>query len=244
MLFLSIDTSGKSGGVTLAEGDEKTFRVLESTPIAGGTFSAQLVPTVASLLQKHGYGPTDLGGFVVVSGPGSFTGLRVGLSAVKGLAEVLQTPIAVVSLLEALAVLSEQQGRIVAALDAGREEVYFGICDVTGRRGSRIEEHLLPHGEFLSKIKDENIEQIVTSDDSMVQLGMSAGLPVQKIERPDSGAVAPIGLQKLLAGETVGVQELDANYIRRSDAEIFSSGQPGAKTQDYQNTQRIDAPPK
>src|SRR5215831_17921571 len=106
MLILGIDTSGKSGGITLAEGDAQSFRVVESCPIAGGTFSAQLVPTIAGVLERHGHGAQDLDGFAVVSGPGSFTGLRVGLSAVKGLVEVLGKPIATVSLLEALAVSS------------------------------------------------------------------------------------------------------------------------------------------
>src|SRR5437588_7684932 len=106
MLILAIDTSGKSGGITLAEGNDTSFRVLESSPIAGGTFSAQLVPTLASLLQKHGLTVTDIDGFAAVSGPGSFTGLRVGLSAIKGLAEVLKKPIAAISLLEALATFS------------------------------------------------------------------------------------------------------------------------------------------
>src|SRR5215468_10476288 len=100
MLLIGIDTSGKSGGVTFAEGDERTFRVLGSSPIAGGTFSAQLVPTIARLLETHGAKLAEIGGFAVASGPGSFTGLRVGLSAIKGLAEILGCPIATVSLLE------------------------------------------------------------------------------------------------------------------------------------------------
>src|SRR5436309_15394379 len=136
MLVLAIDTSGKSGGITLAEGDRSSFRVLESAPIAGGTFSAQLVPTLASLLQKHGLAAADLGGFAAVSGPGSFTGLRVGLSAIKGLAEVLKKPIATVSLLEALASLAKENGRVVAALDAGRQEIFFGLYEVSDGRAT------------------------------------------------------------------------------------------------------------
>src|SRR5215468_1442862 len=131
MLILSIDTSGKSGGITLAQGDKTSFRLLSSTPIAGGTFSAQLVPTLASLLEKHRLAATDIAGFVVVSGPGSFTGLRVGLSAIKGLAEILKKPIATVSLLEALAISSGLQSRVAAAMDAGREEVFWGLYDVS-----------------------------------------------------------------------------------------------------------------
>src|SRR5215467_13545995 len=130
MLILGIDTSGKSGGVTLAEGDERTFRVLGSTPIAGGTFSAQLVPTIAGLLETYGSKLAEIGGFAVASGPGSFTGLRVGLSAIKGLAEILGRPIATVSLLEALALAPGTPGSIAAALEAGRTEVFYTLYQV------------------------------------------------------------------------------------------------------------------
>ena len=109
MLILAIDTSGQSGGITLAEADAGSFRVIESAAIAGGTFSAQLIPTLAALLKKHEYGVKDLGGFAAASGPGSFTGLRVGLSAIKGLAETLHKPIATVSVLEALASLADRR---------------------------------------------------------------------------------------------------------------------------------------
>src|SRR5260370_8197495 len=123
MVILSIDTSGKSGGITLAEGDGGSFRVVESAAIAGGTFSAQLIPTLATLLKKHGHGVEDLDGFAAVSGPGSFTGLRVGLSAVKGLAEILQRPITVLSLLEALATQPDAQRTIAHALHPSQDEI-------------------------------------------------------------------------------------------------------------------------
>ena len=62
MLILAIDTSGQSGGITLAEADTGSFRVIESAAIAGGTFSAQLIPTLAALLKKHGHRAADIGG--------------------------------------------------------------------------------------------------------------------------------------------------------------------------------------
>lgn len=222
MLILSIDTSGRSGGITLAEGDEESFRVVESSPIAGGTFSAQLIPTLASMLQQHGFAAKDLAGLVAVSGPGSFTGLRVGLSAIKGLAEILKTPIATVSLLEALVISSGQQGQVAAALDAGRDEIFFGLYNIAGERGFILKEQLLTIPEFASLIEKPEATLLVTSDETVAGLASSAGVRVQKADRPGSEAAAQIGLRKLLAGETVGVEELDANYIRRSDAEIFS----------------------
>jgi tRNA threonylcarbamoyladenosine biosynthesis protein TsaB len=223
MLLLGIDTSGKSGGITLAEGDLDSFRILDSSAIAGGTFSAQLVPTLADLLQKHGFKVSDLDGFVPVSGPGSFTGLRVGLSAVKGLAEVLNKPIAPVSLLEALVTLSPEQGRIAAALDAGREQVFLGLYLLGNGQAKELSEQLLTRDEFLEELRGSQALRLITSDHSVAGIAAGSGVNVQQVERPGSEIAARIGLRKLLAGDTVSVDDLDANYIRRSDAEIFSS---------------------
>jgi tRNA threonylcarbamoyladenosine biosynthesis protein TsaB len=225
MLILGLDTTGKSGGITLAEGDKQSFRVVASCPIAGGTFSAQLVPTIASLLEKHGFAAKDIGGLAVASGPGSFTGLRVGLSAVKGLAEVLGTPIAAVSLLEALASFSGKPGRVVAALDAGRSEVFVGLYQISAAgEASKISERLLGWSEFLQQLNDGNLQGAITSDDPLAQLAAAANGKVQirVVERPGSEIIARLGLKKLLAGQTVSVEALEANYLRSSDAELFS----------------------
>ncbi len=219
MLILGIDTSGKFGGVTLAEGDQHNFRVLGSAAIEGGTFSAQLVPTVARLLEQNSLTPEALDGFAVASGPGSFTGLRVGLSAVKGLAEILQKPIATVSLLEALAISANTHGKIRTALDAGRSEIYFGLYEVSGGSAAMIKEQLLTRPEFITEAEavSRNTHAIVTPDASIAQLSLA----IRVLERPTSELIARMGLSKLLRGETVAIEALDANYIRRSDAEIF-----------------------
>lgn len=224
MLILGIDTSGKSGGVTLADSGEHSFCVLASAPIAGGTFSAQLVPTVAALLQQHNFGVRDLDGFAVASGPGSFTGLRVGLSAVKGLAEVLHKPIVTVSLLEALATTSPAQGRVISALDAGRSEVFFGLYEVNGSVASRVTEQLVSGTEFVEQAKSSGIAMVVTSDPSIGRLASATAARIQILERPDSSVIARIGAGKLRSGESISVEALDANYLRRSDAEIFFKG--------------------
>jgi tRNA threonylcarbamoyladenosine biosynthesis protein TsaB len=225
MLILGVDTSGKSGGITLASGDGDSFHVFESVAIAGGTFSAQLVPTVAALLQKYGFVPEQLDGFVVVSGPGSFTGLRVGLSAVKGLAEILQKPIASISLLEALAACSGRKGSTVAtALDAGRNEIFCGLYQLGQGGGLKGAERLLAQAEFLAELANTRPVCLITSDHSVAELANSTRVPVQDEERPGVESVARLGLRKLLVGDTVSIEALDATYLRRSDAEIFFKG--------------------
>ena len=232
MLILAIDTSGASGGITLAEADAGSFRVVESAAIAGGTFSAQLIPTLAGLLKKHGYRAADIGGFAAASGPGSFTGLRVGLSAIKGLAETLHQPIATVSVLEALASLSDHRGRIAAAIDAGRKEVFLGIFEKSPEKPAqesdhallKLREELLGRQDFLAALAAEGPMWVITADAAIAELAFTSDSAVQVVTRPTSQDVARLGANKLLAGETVSVEELDANYLRRSDAELFFKG--------------------
>jgi tRNA threonylcarbamoyladenosine biosynthesis protein TsaB len=228
MLILAIDTSGQSGGITLAEADGGSFRLVESAAIAGGTFSAQLIPTLAALLKKHGYGVKDLGGFAAASGPGSFTGLRVGLSAIKGLAETLHKPIATVSVLEALASLADGAGKIAAAMDAGRKEVFLGLYEARGENSDRTwtmqREELLTEQDFLASLGTERPAAIITSDAALAELASSTHSAVVVVTPPGSEVIARIGAGKLLAGDTVSVEALDANYLRRSDAEIFFKG--------------------
>ncbi|HEY2912904.1 MAG TPA: tRNA (adenosine(37)-N6)-threonylcarbamoyltransferase complex dimerization subunit type 1 TsaB [Candidatus Angelobacter sp.] len=228
MLILAIDTSGQSGGITLAEANTGSFRVIESAAIAGGTFSAQLIPTLATLLKKYGYGVKDLDGFAAASGPGSFTGLRVGLSAIKGLAETLHKPIATVSVLEALASLADREGKIAAAIDAGRKEVFLGLYQACGENFDRTlvmqREELFTQQDFLAALVTEQPAVIITSDPALAELASSSHSAVVVVTPPGSEVVARIGAAKLLAGETVSVEALDANYLRRSDAEIFFKG--------------------
>jgi tRNA threonylcarbamoyladenosine biosynthesis protein TsaB len=224
MLILAIDTSGQSGGITLAEADAGSFRVVESAAIAGGTFSAQLIPTLAALLKKHGYGVKDLGGFAAASGPGSFTGLRVGLSAIKGLAETLHKPIATVSVLEALASLADRPGKIAAAMDASRKEVFLGLYEKSDNALQMQGEELLTQQDFLATLGTERPAVIITGDAALAELASSSHSSVVVVTPPGSEVIARIGARKLLAGDTVSVEALDANYLRRSDAEIFFKG--------------------
>jgi len=176
------------------------------------------VPQIAALLTKHNFNKQQIDAFAVASGPGSFTGLRVGLAAIKALAEVLAKPIAAVSLLEAVAMAGGVEGDVIAALDAGRKEIYAGEYEVhaTSKRNS---ERLLTQEEFLEAAIAKTV---ITPDKTVCDVARSVALKVVEIEHPRSDAIARLGWHKILTGETVSPEALDANYIRRSDAEIFS----------------------
>lgn len=239
-ILLAVDTSGKNGSIALAAvtAGESGIDVVEVVPLAGGTFSAQLVPQIAALLARHGSTKSDIAAFAVVSGPGSFTGLRVGLAAIKALAEVLQKPIAAVSLLEAVAWSSSTPGRILAALNAGRNEIYAGdykrvdehpahdksACDQ--RTDRNLDPVLLKHSERLLTLEEFLAEAkampVVTPDVALLEIFRVKGLNCEQIDYPDGGVIARIGWQHLQRGQTVSPDELEANYIRRSDAEIFA----------------------
>ncbi len=223
MLLLAIDTTGKQGSVALARAGEPTadggdFEVIEIAPLVGGTFSAQLIPQVAELLSSNGFMKTAIGAFAVASGPGSFTGLRVGLAAAKALAEVLNKPIAAVSLLEVCVFTSGAQGKIMAALDAGRTDVYVGEYEIPAHARQVYREHLLTRSEFLSQAKGW---MVVTPDSVLAQAVTAAGLSVATLPPITATAVARLGWRKIQSGETVTPEQLEANYIRRTDAELL-----------------------
>jgi tRNA threonylcarbamoyladenosine biosynthesis protein TsaB len=226
MLLLVTDTSGKHGSVGLVRADAGSchIQLIETVPLAGGTFSAQLVPQIAGLLGKHGLSKHDLEAFVVVSGPGSFTGLRVGLAAIKALSETLRKPIVPVSLLEVVAVAAGAEGNVIAVLDAARGEVYAGEYEVN-RDGNRARnERLLPRSEFLSLAGGSVVS---TPDPVLADLARQTGLRVVLVT-VGAEAIAWVGYQRLRAGKTVTPEQLEANYIRRSDAEIFSKPVAGS----------------
>jgi tRNA threonylcarbamoyladenosine biosynthesis protein TsaB len=222
MLLLATDTSGQQGSIALANGNEDgSCEVIQVVPLTGGTFSAQLVPETATVLARNRFSLRDIGAFAVASGPGSFTGLRVGLAAIKGLAEVLLKPIASVSILEVMiAEAGHLTGRVVAALDAGRNEVYGAEPEMTRKADAPVG-RLFPRQEFLLWAEGGTV---ITPDDALAELAQSQGLSAERIARPGADAIARLGWKKILAGNTVLPEELEANYIRRSDAEIFSKG--------------------
>ncbi len=222
MLLLTANTSGRDGSIGLVRGEaDGICDLLESKRLNGGAFSAQLVPQIAALLSQHEFTKKDIGGFVVVSGPGSFTGLRVGLAAIKALAEVLAKPITAVSLLEAIAMESGIKGTVMAALDAGRQQVYVGEYEISYESARRINESLVTGEEFLQLLPGANI---VTPSSELAELTKGAGIHSQVIAAPDLRSIAALGWRKMLAGETLLPEDLEANYISRTHAEVLSTG--------------------
>jgi tRNA threonylcarbamoyladenosine biosynthesis protein TsaB len=223
MLLLAVDTSGRQGSIALARagercGDGNDVAVIADVPLAGGTFSAQLVPQIAALLSSHGFTKHDIGAFVVASGPGSFTGLRIGLAAVKALAEVLGKAIAAVSLLEGCVFTSGAQGKILAALDAGRGDVYVGEYEIPSDASQVPREDILTRSEFLSRARGW---RVVTPDSILAEAAVVAGLSVSTLPPISAAAVARLGWRKIQSGVTVTPTQLEANYIRRTDAEML-----------------------
>jgi tRNA threonylcarbamoyladenosine biosynthesis protein TsaB len=214
MLFISIDTSGRNGSVALCRGDANSFETLQLSILEGGTYSARLMPAIAELLQQNGFARNDIDGFVVVSGPGSFTGLRVGLSTVKGLCEVLNKPLVAVSMLEALA-LTHGSGAVTAILDAGRGEAYVGEYEGDAGSARMSREYIAKQSELTAT------SPMLTSHKAVAELLQSAGVNITLVEPIHADGIGRIGLRKLLAGDLADAASVDVNYIRRSDAELF-----------------------
>jgi tRNA threonylcarbamoyladenosine biosynthesis protein TsaB len=243
MLICAMDTSGRDGSLALAEANDPAqakgglewgtrasdFRVLHTAAIAGGTYSAKLIPTLSAALAETGKQRSEIGLLVVTSGPGSFTGLRVGLSTVKALAEVLHVPVVAISVLEAIAFAAGKQGILLSALDAQRNEVFVGEFEVERDSITTVREALVTGEDFVSWLGGKSVTTY-TPDATIEARLREANVSVERIARPSAEAYARLGLRKYLAGESSALDELDANYIRRSDAEIFSAPKLGIKS--------------
>ncbi|MEO5935832.1 MAG: tRNA (adenosine(37)-N6)-threonylcarbamoyltransferase complex dimerization subunit type 1 TsaB [Terriglobales bacterium] len=233
MLILALDTAHKNGSITLAQTDNHSFNLLQTLPVDGGAFSAQLVPRIAQLLGDNGFNKSAIDAYVACVGPGSFTGLRIGLSGIKGLAEVLPRPIAAVSSLEALAAagfatdaqpsspsdsLQNAPGPdiLLALLDAGRSEFYAGQYRRDGHHLIGISEALCTPDELKELLKQGTTS--VASQPAVADFVRAAGANCTTVPEIDSARIAEVGWRKLLAGDTISADALDANYLRRDDS--------------------------
>lgn len=214
--ILAIDTCGPTGSVALARLAGRDVEILGQTELAGRTYSATLVAAVAELLQSAGVGLRELGGIIVVNGPGSFTGVRVGLSAVKGLAEGAEIPVVALSRLE---VLSRKSGVPSSALNAHRGEVFLRLEQM----GSKPIEILAGPRE-LAVIDPVPVRVAVCDDEAAAVLAAAwPGAQLVRVPPPIAADAVRLGEARLIAGAVIDLALLDGHYLRRSDAEIFGT---------------------
>jgi tRNA threonylcarbamoyladenosine biosynthesis protein TsaB len=216
-LVLGIDTCGPSGSVALGRISGGSVQILGQKELAGRSYSATMVVAVEELLAECEATLRDLRAVVAVFGPGSFTGVRVGLSAVKGLAEPGGIPVVAVSRLGVLAWKASVQS---AALDAHRHEVFLRLNG----------EHTVPR-EMLAGVEELNaIEirpgRIATCDDAAAALlgGAWPRVELVRVEAPAAADAIECAMTEILREQFVDLALLDGHYLRRSDAEIF--GEP------------------
>ena len=218
MLILALDTTAEFGSIALA--DETGTR--EETLIhAPHGFGQALFPRVQSLLESQGVTLRHIDLFAAASGPGSFTGVRVGLAAIKGFANVLAKPAAGISNLAALAEFGTAELR-ATLIDARRGEVYAALYDSSGRQV--IGEAVLPFQRFLERLPAAPVEWIAT-DFTPFRAGVSGtrfeAYAVTIAPRALAGAVARIAIRNALAGHLCEPAFIEANYVRKSDAELL-----------------------
>jgi tRNA threonylcarbamoyladenosine biosynthesis protein TsaB len=220
MLILAIDTSGRRGSVALCRGDADCFETLQLMPLEGGSYSSRLVPTIDEILRQNRCTAGELDAFAIVSGPGSFTGLRVGLATVKGLCEILHKPLITISMLEAVVSARASAGHNTVIVDAGRGEIYVGEYELGSDGAACLREYIVKLNDLAER--DQGHEAL-TPDQTVFDLLRKKNVAVRLVEAVQADGIARIGLRKLLRGDTADHATVDVNYIRRSDAEIFST---------------------
>lgn len=194
--LLAIDTTSEVSSLALAEGG----RVLEEVALhSPDGFAHILFDEVERLLARHGMKITDIEGFAAAAGPGSFTGVRVGLTAAKGLAVATGRKVVAVSNLQALASFGTRPQR-APVIDARRGDIFGAVYDADLR---------LVSPEVVMKLDDF---VLTLSEDTEVINGASKHL---------AGAIARIAARRFEAGLAQDPAEIDANYVRRSDAELM-----------------------
>ena len=210
-LILAIDTTSKRGSIALAD----STGILEEAPLQSREgYGHILFPEIEALLKRHNLHLADIHIFAAASGPGSFTGVRVGLAAIKGLAEVQGQKVVAVSSLAAIAAFG-QTGERAVVIDAHRGEIYGAVYD---RNGSRLfQEVVLPMTTFLNRIPPTTTEWVTQNPPAEISAAAPAHFTQTEAPNQLAGAVARIALRST----PVDPAAVEANYVRRSDAELL-----------------------
>jgi len=210
--LLSLDTTGETGSIALVNENGVIEEITLASPDG---FAHVLFPAIEELLARHGVPLASIGCFAAASGPGSFTGVRVGLTAVKGLAEATGRKAAAVSNLRALASYGTRPLRAVV-IDARRGEVFGAVYDAALQTVCAETVAKLP--VWLASLPVEDLE-FITQGFPLEQAGVSHA--VKEAPRAIAGAVGMIAIGEFVRGKAQDPAAIDANYVRRSDAELF-----------------------
>ena len=216
-LLLAIDTCGPTGSVALARIQDGQIHLLGQIELEGRSYSSTLVAAVADLLSQYHVELSHLAAIVAVNGPGSFTGVRVGLSAVKGLAEPAQIPVISISRLE---VLASESCVPSTAIDAHRHEIFLRVHSPA----SPARELLASHAELAAIHPAPS--RIAVCDESAAALIATAWPATEliRVNGPTAADALQLAAPLFTARKFVDLALLDGHYLRRSDAEIF--GEP------------------
>ena len=212
-LILALDTTRDDASMALARGG----RILEEIGLASPAGFAHVIHNaIDALLSRHGLRIAAVDCFAAASGPGSFTGVRVGLACVKGLAEALAKPAVGVSSLAALATFGQAPLR-APVLDARRGQIYGAVYDSSGRLIA--EEVVIALAAWLPTLPTG--VQFIRIEGQEPALPLPPHATVATAPRAQAAAIAMLALARLEAGTASDPAALDANYVRRSDAELF-----------------------
>ncbi len=227
-MLLSLNTSGSTASVALGVAGLKEVEIVATAELAVRTYSARLIPEIAAMLASRHATMRDIEAIVVVNGPGSFTGIRVGLSTAKGLAEGAGIPLIAVSRLALLANTS-MLPHVLAAVDAGRGEYYVGEY----RNGKNLGEVLLSGEETVALAGQPGAGVLVCDESRADDVSASACSalaicgPVY-VQPPGAAEALRFALGRFHAGDFDDPETLQANYLRRSDAEVLRAAKAGA----------------
>jgi tRNA threonylcarbamoyladenosine biosynthesis protein TsaB len=223
MILLAVDTTTPSGSVALFRGHALLGEVdLESAT----THSARLLRSIDVLLKSQGLGVREVEAFAVAAGPGSFTGIRIGVTTVKSLAFASKKPVVPVSSLTALAskLASPGVGLAAPVLDAKKGEIYAGLFEARDR-GLR---EVVPQGAyrpdaFVARLPARRAIAFIGNGVSLLRDRITARLGVKAHFPPRSPFIAAevgrMGIETLERGGGVSWRELEPIYFRRSQAE-------------------------
>lgn len=228
MLLLALDTCDARGSVATLR-DNQLIQVLAHD--TSDDYSVWLLPAIERVLKASGAAFADVDVYVAAAGPGSFTGVRVGLTTVKAWAEVTGKPIVSVSRLEALASQADGSQAYVAAFANGQRNQVFGA--VYRRRDAALErigeETVIAPDKFIDLAAEaaggESIQWISTDPPMLRETEawsarQSVGEGVQTASPVLAPAIGQLGYRLALQKRFTDPVALDANYVRRSDAEV------------------------